>query len=102
MPDTPDVPDRPCAFRRIQWKGSYFETMNTQSKSPGDVNLIHACLEGRSDAQSQLYNLYFTQDKPVHFWVYQKAYWIPAGEKEDAISNYGLDIVSRMRYIEGR
>jgi len=102
VPDTPDAPDRPCAFRRIQWKGSYFETMNTQSKSPGDVNLIHACLEGRSDAQSQLYNLYFTQDKPVHFWVYQKAYWIPAGEKEDILNDIYIAVIQSLPQFEFR
>lgn len=76
--------------------------MNTPSKSPGDANLIHGCLEGRLDAQSQLYELYFTSDKPVHFWVYQKAFWIPAGEKEDKLNDIYIAVMQSIPQFEFR
>ena len=76
--------------------------MNTHSKRAGDINLIHACLQGRSDAQSQLYDLYFTPDKPVHFWVYQKAYWIPAGEKEDVLNDIYIAVMQSLPQFEFR
>ena len=102
MPDAPVAPGQSFGFRRFQWKGILVATMNTHSKRAGDINLIHACLQGRSDAQSQLYDLYFTPDKPVHFWVYQKAYWIPAGEKEDVLNDIYIAVMQSLPQFEFR
>lgn len=76
--------------------------MKTQSKRPGDAILINGCLAGRSDAQTQLYELYFTPNKPVHFWVYQKAYWVPTGEKEDILNDIYIAVIQSLPQFEFR
>lgn len=76
--------------------------MKTPKKSQGDAILIHGCLEGRQEAQTQLYELYFTPDKPVHFWVYQKSSWIPAGEKEDILNDIYIAVIQSLHKFEFR
>ena len=76
--------------------------MNKQPHRPGDFHLIHACLEGRSDAQSLLYKSFFMSDMPVHFWVYKKAYWIPAGEKEDILNDIFIAVLQSLPKFEFR
>jgi len=76
--------------------------MKTPPEKPTDAGLISAFLAGRSDAQRQLFEMYFTMDKPVHFWVYQKAYWIPASDKEDVLNDIYLAVINSLPQFEFR
>ena len=76
--------------------------MKIKLRNQNDMHLIHACLEGHSDAKTELYELYFRPDKPVHFWVYQKAYWIPAGEKEDILNDIYIAVIQSLPQFEFR
>lgn len=76
--------------------------MNKQPGKPGDLHLIKACLEGRSDAQSQLYKMFFMSDKPIHYWVYKKAFWIPASDKEDVLNDIFIAVLKSLPKFEFR
>lgn len=65
-----------------------------------DEELVRGCLAGDANAQTYLYNTYFTQGGPVYYWVYQQAYWIPGGDKEDMLNDIFLAVISSLEQFE--
>lgn len=65
-----------------------------------DTNLIDQCLSGNPEAQAMLYREYFESPGPVHYWVYQRAYWIPEGEKEDILNDIFIAVMASLKNFE--
>jgi RNA polymerase sigma factor (sigma-70 family) len=59
-------------------------------------------MDGQQDALNQLYQIYFVRDSTVHRWVYQRAYWIPAGEKEDVLNDIYMAVIQSLSNFEFR
>ena len=69
-------------------------------KSLTETELVAQCVAGQADAQELLYRTYFEDSGAVHFWVYQKAYWIPDGDKEDILNDIFLAVVESLNSFE--
>lgn len=76
------------------------ETAPAHETQPMDAELVDQCLSGNPEAQARLYREYFESKGPVHYWVYQRAYWIPDGDKEDILNDIFLAVIASLKNFE--
>ena len=75
---------------------------NPEENFESDTELVEACLEEQQDALSHLFQLFFTPNKPVYFWIYRKAHWIPFGEKEDVMNDIYIAVIQSLPQFKFR
>lgn len=65
-----------------------------------DAELVARCLSGDPEAHTRLYREYFEHDGPVHYWVYQRASWIPHDNKEDILNDIFVAVMESLKNFE--
>jgi hypothetical protein len=56
--------------------------ISLEARFKTDTELVAACLAEQQDALLYLFQTYFTSDRPVYFWVYQKRIGSHSGKKK--------------------
>ncbi len=65
-----------------------------------EAQFVSRCISGDEDARNKLYESFFKTDTPVYFWVYNNAYWIPSGDKEDMLNDIFLAVLESLPSFE--
>lgn len=76
--------------------------ISLEARFKTDTELVAACLAEQQDALLYLFQTYFIPDRPVYFWIYQKAYWVPLGEKEDVLNDIYVAVIQSLPQFEYR
>lgn len=61
-----------------------------------DAELVAACIAEETGAKALLFEIFFTKDTPVHYWVYGRAYWISLDDKEDILNDVFIAVVQSL------
>lgn len=73
--------------------------MKKDSKEAGhlsDAEFVARCINEDSVARTQLFSQHFASDTTVYYWVYVRAHWIHACDKEDILNDIYVAVLQSL------